>query len=69
MSRLYDVPRPANYNAKPAFACIDDLILLSQTWDLVVVGAGVAGSSLAYSQGKVTLRTNSPAATAIQALV
>ncbi len=24
-----------------------------QVWDLIVVGAGVAGCSLAYSQGKV----------------
>ena len=28
-----------------------------QVWDLVVVGAGVAGSSLAYSQGKVSGRS------------
>ena len=26
MSRLYDVPRLANYMAKPAFACIDNSI-------------------------------------------
>ena len=28
--------------------------LLAQIWDLVVVGAGVAGCSLAFSQGKVS---------------
>ena len=26
---------------------------VSQVWDVVVVGAGVAGSALAYAQGRV----------------
>lgn len=29
------------------------IILASQVWDVVVVGAGVAGSALAFSQGRV----------------
>ena len=30
---------------------------MSQVWDLVVVGAGIAGSALAYSQGQVRMLT------------
>ena len=30
------------------------ILLLLQVWDLVVVGAGIAGSALAFSQGQVS---------------
>jgi len=34
----------------------------SQVWDLVVVGAGIAGSALAFSQGQVCIVRSDAAA-------
>lgn len=28
-------------------------VIIPQVWDLIIVGAGVAGAALAYKQGKV----------------
>lgn len=53
-------------NARSSFSCtVQAQVLLSlitppadvQIWDLIVVGAGVAGSALAYKQGKVRFAT------------